>query len=79
VRDLKALFLDHQQNFQAKETSIYTDGSKDNNNVGCAAILDRQSILRKLMCKSIGLGVVCCFTASLILLFEDLDFQSKSS
>jgi hypothetical protein len=37
-RNLKRIFLDHVANEHANQTYIYTDGSKDGNRVGCAAV-----------------------------------------
>lgn len=71
--DIRSCFLDHQQMSHHEETHIYTDGSKDRNEVECAAVCGDYSILRKLPPQS------SIFTAELRAIVDALIIISNSA
>jgi len=70
---LKALFIDHQRTCHSNEYHIYTDGSKNNENVGSAAVSADARILRRLC------GTSSIFTAELRALHDALVIASNSA
>jgi len=71
--NLRALFLDHVFTHHREDYHIYTDGSKDGDRVGSAAISDHSRILRTLA------GDSSIFTAELQALLDSLSIVRNAN
>lgn len=69
---VKQLFLDHLLSEHSRENHLFTDGSKDADNVGCAAVSATVSISRKIC------PVSTIFTAELYAILDALIIISNS-